>query len=104
VQVIHEVAHVTLRRTGDRESARTRARGAAAVCRRVHECDRRDLEVALDLLVDHGRLRMADAITAATALNRGIGAVLSADRDFDGIPGLERIDPADTRGVAALLG
>lgn len=104
VQVIHELAHLTLRRTGDRDSARARAQAAAAVCRRVHECDRHDLEVALDLLVSHGRLTLADAITAATALNRGIDSVLSADRDFDGIPGLKRIDPVDTRAVAALLG
>lgn len=59
--------------------------------------------LALDLLVDHGRLRTADAVTAATALNRGIPAVLSADRDFDGIAGVERVDPADEHAVAVLL-
>lgn len=47
---------------------------------------------------------MADAASAATALNRGIDKILSADRDFDGIPGLERIDPSDERAVEALLG
>jgi predicted nucleic acid-binding protein len=49
-------------------------------------------------------LDVADAVSAATALNRGIGAILSADRDFDAVPELERIDPADARAVEALLG
>jgi predicted nucleic acid-binding protein len=43
-----------------------------------------------------------DAIFAAQALNRGIDAILSTDKDFDGVPGLQRIDPADTDAVAAL--
>jgi len=42
-------------------------------------------------------------VTAATALNRGVVAILSADRDFDGVSGVERVDPADTTAVAALL-
>jgi predicted nucleic acid-binding protein len=45
---------------------------------------------------------MRDAIFAAQALNRDIDAILSPDTDFDGIPGLERIDPADAKAVAAL--
>lgn len=103
VGVLHELAHITLRRTGDRELARTRTRQAAAICTEVYDCERRDLDAALDLLVSHDRLDVADAVTAATALNRGVAAILSADRDFDGIPGLERIDPADESAVEALL-
>jgi uncharacterized protein len=45
---------------------------------------------------------MRDAIFAAQALNRGIDAILSPDRGFDSIPGLERIDPADAEAVATL--
>lgn len=103
VGVLHELAHITLRRTGDRALARARAAQAAEICADVHECDREDLDVALDLLVSHGRLGVADAVTAATALNRGLGYVLSADQDFDGIAGLERVDPADEPAVSALL-
>lgn len=103
VGVLHELAHITLRRTGDRGLARVRAHQVAAICAEVYECDRRDMNTALDLLVDHGRLDVSDAVTTATALNRGVGAILSADRDFDGISGIERVDPADERAVAALL-
>ncbi len=103
VGVLHELAHITLRRTGNRTLARARAAQAGEICADVYECDRRDMDAALDLLVSHGRLGVADAVTAATALNRGVGSVLSADRDFDGIPGIERVDPADERAVAGLL-
>jgi hypothetical protein len=36
-----------------------------------------------------------DAVFAALALNRGIDAILTTDRAFDGIADLERIDPTD---------
>ena len=103
VGVLHELAHITLRRTGDRALARDRARRAGAICTAVYDCERRDLDAALDLLAQHGRLDVADAVTTATALNRGVGTILSADRDFEGIQGVERVDPADEHAVAALL-
>jgi predicted nucleic acid-binding protein len=57
---------------------------------------------AMELWSEHDRLDVRDAIFAAQALNRGIDAILSPDRDFDEIPGLQRIDPADAQAVAAL--
>lgn len=45
---------------------------------------------------------MRDAIFAAQALNRDIDAILSPDQGFDGIPGLQRIDPVDAKAVASL--
>ena len=47
-------------------------------------------------------LSVSDAIHAATALRHGIGLVVSADSDFDGIPGIERVDPLDDARLAAL--
>jgi predicted nucleic acid-binding protein len=35
---------------------------------------------------------------------RGIEAILTTDRAFEGIDELERIDPADERTVASLVG
>jgi len=55
------------------------------------------------LFETHERVTARDATSAAVALNRGFDAILSADRDFDEIPGLERIDPRDHARVAALL-
>ncbi len=43
-----------------------------------------------------------EASFAAVALRRGIEVILSADRAFDEVPGLERIDPSDDAAVEAL--
>lgn len=103
-QVIQELAHIVLRRTGDGGRARVEACAAAAFCRPVYDLEWPDLQRALDLVASAPDLDVADAVSAATALNRGIGAILSADRDFDAVPELERIDPADAAAVEALLG
>lgn len=44
-----------------------------------------------------------DRLHAATCAANGIEVILSADTDFDGVPGLRRVDPLDREGVAALL-
>jgi predicted nucleic acid-binding protein len=100
-ELIHEFAYVRLRRAGDRAEA---ARSARAIGRSLslHAVEPRDMERALDLWSEHEQLDVRDAIFAAQALNRGIEAILSPDRDFDGIPGLQRIDPVDAEAVATL--
>lgn len=84
-----------------RSEAAESARDIADMCR-LQVVEPSDIERALDLWSDYERLDMRDAIFAAQALNRDIDAILSPDRDFDGIPGLERIDPADAEAVARL--
>lgn len=44
-----------------------------------------------------------DHVHAATCLTYGIDTIISADNDFDGVAGLQRIDPADSASVNALL-
>jgi hypothetical protein len=61
-----------------------------------------DVGLALSLFETHERLSVRDATLAAVALNRGVEIVLSADRDFDGVPGIERVDPRDAVAVASL--
>ncbi len=51
----------------------------------------------------HPDLDARDAAFAALALNRGIDAILSTDKVFDEIEGLERVDPNDDRALATLL-
>jgi predicted nucleic acid-binding protein len=101
VELIHEFAYVRLRQVGSRDDA---ARSAHAIERSLslHTVEPPDMERALDLWSNYDRLDVRDAIFAAQALNRGIDVILSPDRDFDGIPGLERIDPADSAAVASL--
>lgn len=101
VELIHEFAYVRRRRRGTRADAAESARDIARICM-VHTVGVDDVDRALDLWCEHERLDMRDAIFAAQALNREIDAILSPDRDFDRIPGLERIDPADTGAVATL--
>lgn len=62
-----------------------------------------DVPTLLALLGAHPRLDAQDAVHAATAINNGIGAILSTDRAFDDVGGLERVDPLDTERVEALM-
>lgn len=101
IELIHEFVHVRARRGVARATAVGDARDIGSTSR-LHPVDRADIERALQLWCEHQRLDMRDAIFAAQALNRGIDAILSADRGFDGIHGLERIDPADVEAVASL--
>ncbi|MYH21332.1 MAG: type II toxin-antitoxin system VapC family toxin [Acidobacteria bacterium] len=50
---------------------------------------------ALELLLEHQHLPARDAIHVATMEDRGIRTILSADQDFDPVPGVDRIDPRD---------
>jgi len=101
VELIHEFAYVRLRQGVTRRAAAAAARDIAGTSQ-LHAVEPRDIERALEVWCEHERLDMRDAIFVAQALNRDIDAILSADRDFDGIPGLERIDPADAEAVASL--
>jgi uncharacterized protein len=101
VELIHEFAYVRCRRGIPRAVAVRDARDVAATSR-LHPVAQSDIERALELWCEHERLDMRDAIFAAQALNRGIDAILSTDRGFDGIAGLERIDPADAEAMATL--
>lgn len=60
------------------------------------------LRGALRLAVP-GEVGSADRIHVATCQEAGIPAIVSADRAFDGVRGLKRIDPFDERAVARLL-
>jgi predicted nucleic acid-binding protein len=93
VEVVHELAHVLVRRGGDRLNA-LRLAEAAAELARLHEFAPSDLPLTMSLLAGHGALDVRDAVFAATALNRGIPLILSPDRAFDDVPGLDRVDPA----------
>lgn len=102
VEVVQEFAHVRGRRSGDWAEAAARAREIIGSCRPVHPFGEAELMRALDLLARHVELTVRDAVHVATALGQNIDAILSADRHFDAIAGVERIDPADDTGVRRL--
>jgi len=51
------------------------------------------LDRARTLLDEHPGLMARDALHAAVVLEEGFDAICSYDRDFDGVPGLRRIEP-----------
>jgi uncharacterized protein len=99
--LVQELAHQRLRRTGDRAAAAESARRVAGACL-LHPLEPEDVLRGIDLFETHPELDARDAVFAALALNRGIDAILATDRAFDKIDGLERIDPADERALATL--
>jgi uncharacterized protein len=99
--MLGEYLHQRFRQTGDRWDAVRMASDLAAICR-LHPVGEADALRALELYEAHAALGATDAVLAAAALNRGIDAIVTPDRGFDGIPGLERIDPLDSAAVAAL--
>lgn len=92
VEIVQEYAHILIRRGLARASASEDARDVAALFRN-HEFGEADLAQALALVAEHPELGMRDAVHAATAIRRDIGLIVSPDRGFDAVPGLERIDP-----------
>lgn len=103
VELVQEYAYVQLRAGRERSDVLARAREISVLCR-LHAFQPNDAELMIELLDGHEQLDSRDAVFAATALNRGIEVILSPDRDFDGIPGLTRVDPADEEAVALLTG
>lgn len=92
VELVQELVFHRLRRSG-RDGAVEEGRFAARLCA-LHPFDVPVLERSLDLTA-MTRIGGRDAVHAATALLSGFATIVSPDRDFDGIPGLGRIDPSD---------
>ena len=100
ILTVQEVVHHRQRR-GDVTPA-SHGRQVLSICSATHPLDRSIGLAAMALMDDRSHLQTSDAIHAATALRHGITFLISADRDFDGIPGIERVDPLDGARLAAL--
>ncbi|MBM4434234.1 MAG: type II toxin-antitoxin system VapC family toxin [Chloroflexi bacterium] len=59
--------------------------------------------VARARALDVARLGANDRIHVSTALANGITTIVTADADFDGVPGIRRVDPRDDAGRLRLL-
>ncbi|HEV2819398.1 MAG TPA: type II toxin-antitoxin system VapC family toxin [Solirubrobacteraceae bacterium] len=99
--LIQEFCHQRHRQTRDRARAAADARDLADIVT-VHDVTLADADMGLSLYAASAGLDPIDALFAATALRRGIDTIVSADRAFEGIPGLRRVDPLDEPAVAAL--
>lgn len=94
VEVVQEFTHVLIRRGIDRSSAVIQAQEVGAQCL-LHAFDEDVLARALALVAANPTLGMRDAVHAATALGTDIEHVVSADRVFDSVEGITRVDPLD---------
>jgi predicted nucleic acid-binding protein len=101
--LLQELVHQRVRRTGDRSGAAEAARNVAKLAW-WHPVEPNDVQRGIDLFETYPALDARDAVFAGLAINRGIDAILSTDRAFDGIDALERIDPVDEKAVATLIG
>lgn len=91
VEMIQELTHHRLRKTGNRLDATADGRDISAMCTLL-AFDREVLDLSLEL-IERSSIRGRDAVHAATALAYGIERIASTDSAFDGIPGLSRLDP-----------
>jgi predicted nucleic acid-binding protein len=101
VEAIQELVHVRARRR-DRADAAGLGRAYATLLGPLLRPGDDDLAAGLRLFEHHDGLRAFDAVLAATALNAGAGAFVSADRSFAAVRGLPWVDLAGD-DVAALV-
>ena len=62
---------------------------------RVEPVHAADIEVASTLADDHPGIGARDLLHAAVMRRLGVERIISADRDFDRLPGIARLEPAD---------
>jgi predicted nucleic acid-binding protein len=96
VQVLQEVLHRCLQaaRAGQPEALGGYDDFLTLFPGRVIPIDANDLVRARELAHEHEELPSADLVHLATMERHEIGSIITADRHFDGIKGLERLDPA----------
>lgn len=92
-EVIQEFAHVRSRRR-PRSDAAALARGFAILLSPLLSADERALEHGLRLFERHPRLGAFDAMLAATAIEAGAEALISADTSFGEVRGLRLVRPS----------
>ena len=94
VEVLQEILH-RYSSIDRHDDARTVYDSVTAICSDIVPIDERQTARALDLLLRHRYLPARDALHVATMENRGIRRILSADRHFDRLGMVDRIDPGD---------
>lgn len=95
VELLREFAHLLLRWQPDRLDALAEIEEARSQVR-LHPFDDEVLRDSMDLLRRYPVLGVRDALHAATALGAGLTVIISADRVFDDLAELDRIDPSES--------
>ena len=94
IDVIQEFAHVRARRRG-RHDASVLAYEYASLLQPLIVLDELDLKRGLDLFEEQDRLGAFDCMLAAAVTRRGAIGLVSADRAFGAVPGLQTLNPAN---------
>ncbi len=68
---------------------------ADVMARRIELVRVSDIGVASALADDHSNMRARDLLHVAVMRRLGVERIVSADRDFDRLPGVTRLDPVD---------
>ena len=99
-EVLQEILHryVSIDRM---DRARLVYGAAVDICREVLPVAERQTALALELLSQHPRFPARDALHVAVMQDRGICRILSADRHFDRLDAVQRVDPADVDRLEA---
>jgi predicted nucleic acid-binding protein len=97
VEVVQELTFVLWRR-GLHRQGRELARIVLRLFPAMLPLTRADLELALSVLDRSPSLTPRDAVHVATMRRHGIDTIASADRHFDDVSGIRRIDLAEVRG------
>lgn len=91
-EVIQEILH-RYAAIGQRIRAVEVARLFIQVVPSVLAVGKPDVEAAASLLLERDTLSVRDAVHLAVMGRQGVARIISADRHFDGLPGVARIDP-----------
>lgn len=104
VEVIQEFTHVRARRRG-RPDTRAIAGHLANLLAPLVQPDADDLELGLNLFVEHETIGAFDAMLAATVQRRDyLSGLVSTDTGFSTLPGLLHHDPSAPVTLEQLLG
>ena len=93
-EVVQEILYVLARR-GMRDEGVLLARQVLQLFPEMLAVGPREMEAACDLIEAMPGLPPRDAVHAATMLTHGVAAIITADEDFERLPQLRRIAPAD---------
>jgi hypothetical protein len=93
VEVIQEFVHVRARRR-DRRDAADRGRELLRLLGPLITPGDAELALGLRLFEEYDGLGMSDAVLAASAMQSGADALVSADRAFAAVRGLTHLDPS----------
>jgi predicted nucleic acid-binding protein len=92
-EVLQEILHVRSRRMSVQDAA-SAVRAAADLVVEVLPVTRDDVLEACHMLEAHTGLGARDALHAAVMKNSEVHMLVSVDRDFDAVPELKRLEPA----------